>query len=88
MAASKYSSVAGVPIVNQQGKRIANTALPNMPAEWADLKRQAEIDAAFIVKAVNNHERIVAELKRLFDLYGHQATKDVLDLVGGEGNDC
>jgi hypothetical protein len=53
MAATKYSSVAGVPIVNQQGKRIGNTALPDMPSEWDHLKRQAEIDAAFIVKAVN-----------------------------------
>jgi 3-methyladenine DNA glycosylase/8-oxoguanine DNA glycosylase len=44
-----------------------------------------EANAAFIVKAVNNHERMVAELKRLFDLYGHQATKDVLDAMGGPG---
>jgi hypothetical protein len=57
--ASRYSSVVGVPIVNQQGKRIGNTALPDMPPEWDHMKRQAEIDAAFIVKAVNNHDAMV-----------------------------
>lgn len=62
-AASKYSSVVGVPIVNQQGKRVGNTALPDMPPEWDHLKRQAEIDAAFICEAVNNHARLTDELE-------------------------
>jgi hypothetical protein len=39
-------------------------------------------NAAFIVKAVNNHDALVAELQRLFELYGHQATADVLSRVG------
>jgi len=69
-AASKYSSVVGVPIVNQQGKRIGNTALPDMPPEWDHLKRQAEIDAAFIVKAVNNHEALVNVLTMMLDQFG------------------
>lgn len=38
--------------------------------------------AAQIVKAVNSHEALVAELQRLFELYGHQATADVLASVG------
>lgn len=62
-AASKYSSVVGVPIVNQQGRRIGNTALPGYPPEWDHMKRQAEIDAAFIVKAVNNHDALVQALR-------------------------
>ena len=42
-----------------------------------------DANAAFIVKAVNNHEPMVAELQRLFELYGHQATADVLaDVLG------
>ena len=81
IAASKYSSVAGVPIVTQQGGRIGNTAMPGMPSEWDHLKLQAEIDAAFIVKAVNNYAAMVAELKRMFELYGHQATADVLAIL-------
>ena len=43
---------------------------------------QTEANAALIVKAVNNHDVLVAELQRLFDLYGHQATADVLRDVG------
>lgn len=58
MAASAYSSVCGVPIVNQQGRRIANTALPDMPKEWDELKQQAVIDAAFIVTAVNTYPAV------------------------------
>lgn len=64
-AAAKYSSVVGVPIVNQQGKRVGNTAIPAMPREWDHLKRQAEIDAAFIVKAVNNHDALVRALEKI-----------------------
>lgn len=64
-AASKYSSVVGVPIVNQQGKRIGNTALPNMPPEWDEMKRQAEVDAAFICMAVNSHEALLARVVAL-----------------------
>jgi hypothetical protein len=63
IAASKYSSVVGVPIVNQQGKRIANTALPDLPPAWDHMKRQAEIDAAFIITAVNNHKALVQALE-------------------------
>jgi len=44
-------------------------------------------NAAFICKAVNNHAALVAELQRLFKLYGHQATADVLRAVGGETGD-
>lgn len=62
-AAAAYSSIVGVPIVNQQGKRIGNTALPNMPPEWDHMKQQAVIDAAFICRAVNSHEALVKALK-------------------------
>lgn len=64
-AASKYSSVVGVPIVSRQGKRIGNTAIPDMPPEWDHLKRQAEIDAAFIVKACNSHDVLVKALQKV-----------------------
>lgn len=63
-AASRYSSVVGVPIVNQQGKRVGNTALPDMPPEWDHMKRQAEIDAAFICEAVNSYDRLRLDLER------------------------
>lgn len=43
-------------------------------------------NADLIVKAVNNHERMVGELQRLFDLYGHQATADVLAAVSTPGD--
>jgi hypothetical protein len=62
-AASRYSSVVGVPIVNGHGRRIGNTALPDMPPEWDHMKRQAEIDAAFICRAVNAHDLLVKALK-------------------------
>lgn len=39
-------------------------------------------NADLILRAVNNHDAMVAELQRLFHLYGHQATADVLDRVG------
>ena len=39
-------------------------------------------NAELIVTAVNNHAALVAELQRLFALYGHKATADVLALVG------
>lgn len=41
----------------------------------------SEENAAFIVCAVNNHELIIAELERLFKLYGHQHTADILAKV-------
>jgi hypothetical protein len=44
---------------------------------------EAIANAAFIVKAVNNHDVMVAELQRLFEMYGHQATADVLSRVKG-----
>lgn len=39
-------------------------------------------NAEMIVKAVNNHDAMVKELQRLFALYGHKSTEDLLDLVG------
>jgi hypothetical protein len=62
-AASAYSSICGVPIVSQTGGRVGNTALPDMPKEWDELKQRAVADAALIVKAVNNHEALVETLK-------------------------
>lgn len=42
-------------------------------------------NAAFIVTAVNNHEALVTELRRLHAICGHQHTTDVLAaVVGGE----
>lgn len=69
-AASAYSSVCGVPIISQKGGRVANTALPDMPKEWDELKQRAVADAAFICKAVNNHAPMVKSLElcaQLFD---------------------
>lgn len=43
---------------------------------------EAFANAALVVKAVNNHDALVTELQRLFELYGHQATADVLRRVG------
>jgi hypothetical protein len=68
MAATAYSSMWGVPIVNQEGRRIANTALPDMPKEWDELKRQAVIDAAFICTAVNTYPA-VEKLIRTLEFY-------------------
>jgi hypothetical protein len=43
----------------------------------------ANANAAFIVKAVNSHEPLVAELRRLHEICGHQTTADILAAVGG-----
>lgn len=61
-AASAYSSVVGVPLVTSEGRRVANTALPGMPKEWDDQKKQAVIDAAFIAHAWNCHDDLVKAL--------------------------
>jgi hypothetical protein len=53
--------------------------IPNHP----DNKVNWEADAAFIVRSANNHDAMVAELQRLFEMYGHQATADVLRAVKG-----
>lgn len=68
-AASAYSSVCGVPIVNQKGQRIGNTALPDMPKEWDELKERAVADAALIVTAVNNHAPMVKSLEHCAQLF-------------------
>lgn len=65
MAASAYSSVVGVPIVNREGHRIANTAIPDMPKEWDYLKKQAVTDAAFICTAVNTYPVVTELVKAL-----------------------
>ncbi len=44
-------------------------------------ENERSANAALIVKAVNNHDALVTELRRLFELYGHQATADVLAAV-------
>lgn len=54
--ATAYSSVVGVPIIARNGKRIGNTALPDMPKEWDSLKEEAVANAAFICRAVNSYE--------------------------------
>jgi hypothetical protein len=46
--------------------------------KWGRCHTPSEADAEFILTAVNNHDAMVAELQRLFELYGHQATADVL----------
>lgn len=66
-AASAYSSAVGVPIVNQRGQRVANTALPGMPAEWDEMKKRAVVDAALICRAVNNHHALVDLVQTLLD---------------------
>lgn len=43
---------------------------------------EAVANAAFIVKAVNSHETLVAELRRLHEICGHQTTADLLAVVG------
>jgi hypothetical protein len=63
--ASRYSSVVGVPIVSRTGQRIGNTAIPDMPPEWDELKRTAEANAAFIVKAVNSHDALMEALQKI-----------------------
>lgn len=64
IAATKFSSVVGVPIVGASGQHIANTSLPGLPEEWPDhRKRRAEANAAVIVKAVNNHDALVKALQ-------------------------
>lgn len=64
-AATAYSSICGVPIINQKGQRVGNTALPDMPKEWEELKQRAVADAAFICKAVNSHEAMVKALEKV-----------------------
>lgn len=83
--ASRYSSMVGVPIINQQGKRIGNTALPDMPPEWDHLKRQAEIDAAFIITAANNHAPMLKTLEHCAALFDTMAVK--LDRWATESRD-
>ena len=63
MAAAAYSSIVGVPLVTSEGRRVANTALPDMPKAWDELKRQAVIDAAFIAHAWNCHDDLVKALE-------------------------
>lgn len=65
MAASAYSSVVGVPIVDRQGHRVANTAIPDMPKAWDELKKQAVIDAAFICTAVNTYPAVTELVEAL-----------------------
>lgn len=50
-----------------------------------DMSRSREenlANAAFIVKAVNSHDALVAELRRLHEICGHQTTADMLGRVG------
>jgi hypothetical protein len=74
-AASAYSSVCGVPIINQKGQRVGNTALPDMPKEWDELKERAVADAALIVTAVNNHAPMVKSLTHCASLFATLADK-------------
>lgn len=73
MAASAYSSIVGVPLVTSEGRRVGNTALPNMPKEWDNHKKQAVIDAAFIAHAWNCHDDLTAALKTALDHIEHMA---------------
>ncbi len=82
--ASRYSSVVGVPIINQQGRRVGNTALPDMPPEWDHMKRQGEIDAAFICKAVNNHDALVNHLRRLAVRACDEAALELIHSIVGD----
>jgi len=36
IAAASYSSVVGIPVVAQSGKRIANASMPGLPAEYGN----------------------------------------------------
>jgi hypothetical protein len=81
--ASRYSSVVGVPIINQQGKRIGNTALPDMPPQWDHMKRQAEIDAAFICKAVNAYAVLVKALEVERDYWADRVADMAADMQEG-----
>ncbi len=81
--ASRYSSVVGVPIVNQQGRRIGNTALPDMPPEWDRMKRLAEIDAAFICTAVNAYAVMVKALEVERDYWAGRVADMAADMQEG-----
>ena len=74
-AAAAYSSVVGVPIVNQKCQRVGNTALPGMPKEWDDMKQRAVADAALIVAAVNNHAPMLKSLEHCAQLFDTLANK-------------
>ena len=70
LAAAKYSSVVGVPIVGPMGERIANTSSPQLPAGYDDIKERDLANAALIVRAVNSHKAFVAAataIKEHFD---------------------
>lgn len=73
MAAAAYSSIVGVPLVTSEGRRVANTALPDMPKEWDHLKKQAVIDAEFIAHAWNCHDDLTAALRTALDHIEHMA---------------
>lgn len=73
MAAAAYSSIVGVPLVTSEGRRVANTALPDMPKEWDAHKKQAVIDAAFIAHAWNCHDDLVKALGTALDHIEHMA---------------
>ncbi len=61
--AHAYSSVVGVPIINQKGHRVGNTALPDLPPEWAEMKERAVADAKLIVHSVNSLPDLVKALE-------------------------
>lgn len=62
MAAAAYSSVAGVPIVGSMGQRVCNTALPDLPEAFNEMKWRAVADAALIVRSVNALPELVNAL--------------------------
>lgn len=62
IAATRYSSVVGVPIVAQSGFVICNTAFLHRTGD-DDAKRLAEANAAFIVLATSLHYELVSALE-------------------------
>lgn len=75
IAAIEYSSVFGILIINQQGQRVANTALPDLPKSWDTTRNLA--DAELIAKAVNSYDSNQALIAELREALQYIADNDI-----------